>query len=324
MMPLHRLVIAGLPRSGTTLLASLLNQQEGCRFITDYVAWFRDARERLEVDWNEPLGRAERRVCLAMARDSWIRLKHPVLVSTDDFGTLNELHLAIARELATEATVAVGHKALLDAEHIEACVEQTEIEVIVAVRDPRAAALSYWHRVGDGGVEPYLRDWKRVVRLCSRSRNNRLHLIRYEDLVGDPLRTLARLISWDAEARLPTALSFQRSSDASTPWSENSAFGDVRQLVDPTPLTRWRKDASSPVVRYADVTCRREMRALGYEPLGLGLSDRARFRAHEAYWRADARIDAAFRSARERLRRTLAPKISHRSVAGNHRDDRSC
>ena len=310
MPPPIRLMIAGLPRCGTTLLASLLNQQKGCRFVTDYVSWFRDACERLEVEWNEPLTLAQRRVCLALARDSWIRLRHPVLVTTEQFSTIDELHQAIAGELVREGTRAVGHKALLSPEQIEVARQRTKIHLIIMARDPRAAVLSYWHRTGEG-VEAYVDNWKKTVRYASDARRG-VTLLRFEDLVERTEATLGKITQlWGEQPTLPTKLSFD-DGPSSVDWKENSAFGDVVEPFDRTPLARWKESAESPIVRYADAVCRGEMGRLGYEPLSdHSTRSRMRHQIHAAVWDLDRRVDTAWRRLRVRVRERLAPPLTH-------------
>lgn len=305
-----RLIIAGLPRCGTTLLATLLNQQPSCRFVTDYANWFRHARERLEVDWDTPLTLAQRRVCLALARDEWLRYRHPVLVATGDFSTLDGLHLAIARELQG-ASVAVGHKALLDPTQMEAARSRTAIQLIVVARDPRAAALSYWHRVG-AGIESYVDDWRRSVRYALEGGRG-ITFVRFEDLIEAPRDTLGRLTQlFGGEPVLPPTLRFDGAT-FSTEWSENSAFGDVKEAFDRTPLERWREHQASPIVRYADAICRAEMERLGYPALEEhGQRSRLRMRFHEAYWKADRQIERTSRDVRARLRKRLTRPLAHR------------
>lgn len=311
MPPPNRLMIAGLPRCGTTLLASLLNQQRGCRFVTDYVSWFRDACERLEVEWDEPLTLAQRRVCLALARDSWIRLRHPVLVTTEQFSTVDELHQAIAEELLQKGTRAVGHKTLLTPEQIESTRLHTDIHLVIMVRDPRAAALSYWHRVG-GGIEGYVSDWKKTVRYARDARLG-VTLVRFEDLVERTETTLGKITQlWGEQPTLPTKLSFD-GGPSSVDWKENSAFGDVVERFDRTPLERWKASAESPIVRYADAVCVTEMNRLGYQRLsGHGVGARVRLRLHERFWALDQLAEASIRRLRHSMRARLAPPLTHR------------
>jgi len=310
MAPL-RLIIAGLPRCGTTLLASLLNQQRGCRFVTDYVHWFFVASERLDVTWNQPLTLAQRRVCLSLARASWIQKHHPVLVTTDEFSTIDELHAAIAKELLRTGTRAVGHKSVLPPEQLESARQRTDIQLVVMARDPRAAALSYWHRTGEG-IESYVDSWKKAVRYA-RGKPAGVTFLRFEDLIEHTEATLGQITQlWGESPTVPAKLEYA-DGPRSLAWRENSAFGDVVDRFDRAPLERWRSFADSPIVRYADAVCRGEMRQLGYAPLpNHGTGARAKRLLHEAVWGLDRRADAAFGRARRRVRKRLAPPLTHR------------
>lgn len=302
-----RIVIAGLPRCGTTLLASLLNQQPGCRFVTDYSNWFRDAQERLGIGWTDPLTLAQQRVCLALAREEWVRHRHPVLIRS--FSTVDELHRGICGELAGDA-VAVGHKSTLMPEQIVATSRDTTIFVIVMVRDPRAAALSFWHRTGQG-VESYVQRWKQTVTACFSSERSNLLVVRFEDLIDRPKEVLGRITaSWGAVPEIPAQLTFGSGSSRDIEWRDNSSYHDIGSRFDRRALERWRSESTSPIARYADVTCRTQMARLGYRALPLPRSDVLRMRFHEWVTRLDRQVEQGLSRARSAIVRTLAPPLS--------------
>jgi hypothetical protein len=164
-------------------------------------------------------------------------------------------------------------------ELLRSTLSQTELFCLLLVRDPRDAALSYFHRTG-GGVERYLRNWCATVRLCRELAGHpRLLMLRFEDVIGAPAETLQKLGAWlgiQINAEVPE-LQFQRSrAHGSTAWRENSAFQDVSARFDRQPLGRWRAQQRSPIVRYAGWVARRELAPLGYETPSQRLSARER------------------------------------------------
>jgi hypothetical protein len=276
---LQRLVIVGLPRSGTTLVATLLAAQSHIHFLTDYFPAFTDALARLRKTWNAPLSQSERRIALAVVRDQFLRVRHPVLVKLDSFTTLDQLHELVLGELASGADQWVGHKLLMSPELLRSTLSQTQMRCLLLLRDPRDAALSYFHRTG-GGVERYLRNWCETAQLWRElEAHPRLLMLRFEDLVADPAATLHKLGAWlgmQLDTEVPE-LQFQRSrAHGSTAWRENSAFQDVSARFDRQPLGRWRMQARSPIVRYAGWVARRELPRLGYEAPSQRLSARER------------------------------------------------
>jgi sulfotransferase family protein len=309
-----RLLIVGLPRSGTTLMATLLGAQHNVLFLTDYFSAFSEALARSGARWDTKLALSERRVALALVRDQFLRVRHPVLVKQDQFDCLDELHRAVLDELAQGDEELVGHKLLLDVSELEQTLATSRIHCLLMYRDPRDAALSFFHRTG-GGVEGYVRVWREMLgRWGGKSTHPRLFLLRFEDFIQDPTAALVELGAW---LGLPlsldiTELRFRRSpGHGATVWQENSAFADVQRRFDKQPLGRWKSELDSPVVRYASWATGRDIARLGYDPgppLALSARERFRFAALRALEQAETRTYHALARSTEGLRRTLWPR----------------
>ncbi len=265
----RRMILAGLPRSGTTLVATLLAGQRGVQFLTDYFPAFLEAQRRLNKQWGAALELGERRIALALIRDQFLRVRHPVLVKPDAFRTLDELHRAVLAELASAGERWVGHKLLLPPPELRSTLAQTDAYCLLLLRDPRDAALSFFHRTG-GGIELYARTWRDTATLCRELADHpRLLALRFEDLLADPSATVQRLGRWLELEIDPEIgqLHFQRSrAHGSTEWRENSAFQDVSGRFDRKPLGRWKAQPESPIVRYTAWVTRHELEPWGYEP----------------------------------------------------------
>jgi Sulfotransferase family len=305
----ERLLIVGLPRSGTTLLATLLGAQPGIQFLTDYFPAFTDLRLRLAKPWNGPLSQSERRIALALVRDQFLRVRHPVLVKLDGFSTIDELHRSVLAELSSDKDRWVGHKLLMDAATLSATLAETNLRCLLLVRDPRDAALSYFHRTGTG-VERYVRNWMETVRVCRQLEGHpQLLALRYEDLITSPAPTLNRLGQWlglELDSEVP-ALQFRRSrAHGGTGWQENSAFQDVKRRYDPQPLERWRSQPDSPIVRYAGWAARTELGRMGYAgAASVGARERWRFACLRALEVGERRAYAQLQLSSQWLRRRL-------------------
>jgi class 3 adenylate cyclase len=306
-----RLLIVGLPRSGTTLIATLLGAQQNVQFLTDYFSAFSEALARTGGRWDTPLTLSERRIALALVRDQFLRVRHPVLVKQDEFDCLDELHRAVCDELAGDTDELVGHKLLLDVRQLEQTLESSRSHCLLMYRDPRDAALSFFHRTGSG-VEGYVRVWREMVRrFAGREKHARLCVLRFEDFIGDPSAALAEVGAWlglSLSLDVPE-LHFQRSrAHGATPWQENSAFADVRRRFDKQPLGRWKSELDSPVVRYTSWATARELPRFGYDPtpaFDLSPRERLRFASLRALERAENHTyDTLFRLT-ERARRAL-------------------
>lgn len=308
-----RAVIAGMPRSGTTLLATILSSGTRSVFLTDYLHSFVGAARRLGVRLDEPLERTDRLVALAVVRDEMLRIGHPVLVRPSEFSTIDELHAAVMQELISDEHVLVGHKMRVQPEELEQLLGQTALRVIVMMRDPRDAALSYWHRVG-AGVEDYVESWRGTCCVLRRhSTSSTLITIRFEDLVSRPEATLQRLSDrLGIDIAVPDeGLRFRRGPGEGTPWRDNSAFRDIKGRFDTRAIGRWRRHQGSPVVRFAAWRCSEQIQLMDYPPTPEGMLDlgtRVRFTAHRLVRGGHERLS----EASARLRDRLAPPLRHR------------
>ena len=306
----ERLLIVGLPRCGTTLVATLLGAQPGIHFLTDYFPAFSEAVQRLGRSWSNTLSPSERRIALALVRDQFLRVRHPVLVKPESFSNLDELHRLVLAELTSHAERWVGHKLLLAPEQLRAVLDQTSIHCLLLLRDCRDAALSFFHRTG-GGVERYVRNYCEMVRVArSLEPHPRLFTLRYEDLIVAPEPTLARLGQWLGVGIDPnvTQLRFQRSrAHGALGWSENSVFGDVTERFDSRPVGRWHEASASSIVRFAGWAARRELRELGYgdSALRLSPSERSSFYCLRALERTEHRAHDSLSSMGQWLRRRM-------------------
>jgi Sulfotransferase domain len=230
-------------------------------------------------------------------------------VKPDAFTTLDELHRAVLAELASAGERWVGHKLLLPPAELRSTLAQTDLHCLLLLRDPRDAALSFFHRTG-GGVELYARTWRDTARLCRELAGHpRLLVLRFEDLLVEPKTTLQRLGRWlgveiDSEIG---QLHFQRSrAHGSTEWRENSAFQDVAGRFDRKPLGRWKAQAASPIVRYAAWVTRRELVPWGYEPAAFSSQrEQLRFSCLHALERSEHWAHDSLHEASQWLRKRL-------------------
>jgi len=265
---MKRIIIGGLPRCGTTLLANLLNAQDGCTFVTAYLDAFEQLADTLRVRFDERLRTSQRKAALLKAREQMLVLRHPFLATPDDFQTLDGLHRLALADIAAPGDVVVGHKARLDPTRVERLLTTTDIHVVIMLRDPRDAAVSWWYRTGSA-IEPYVEEWKRMVRYAWRSAHERVYILRFEDLVCAPENALRKLLDdVGLRFRVPPALTALRDAREGTGvWLPNTAHADVTRVLDPAATRRWRDAVTSPVVRYAGWACRAELQGLGYDPM---------------------------------------------------------
>jgi len=308
-----RLVIGGVPRCGTTLAASLLSAQAHTTFVTTYLKSFEALAESFGVQYDDLLDPSQRRAALLKVREEMLRLRHPILLRIDDFRTLGELHRRALEDLATAGDSLVGHKALLNPLRIERLLRSTDARVLILLRDPRDAAVSFWYRTGSS-AESYIENWKEMSRYVCERPHPRLFVARFEDLVMNPAVAL-RAVWRDAGIafRRPTSLtSMTDMRDRAQPWSANTAHTDVTRVLDPNAIERWRRTRWSPLVRYAGWACAAEMRQLGYapDPDPFSTAEHRRFGVVRSTHRLATLLTRGSRHLIGALRRRVAP-IAH-------------
>lgn len=266
-----------MPRCGTTLAASLLSAQSQTTFVTAYLQSFEGLADSFGVNYGTPLDPSQRRTALLKVREEMLGLRHPLLLGSDGFRTLDELHQGTLEDVAASGDFLVGHKARLSPRRIDRLLESTDVRVLILLRDPRDAAVSWCYRTG-WPAEAYLEDWNEMACYVRQRRHPRLFMARFEDLVADPVFALRAASGF--EVRVPPSLtSLTDLRDGARSWTANTAHADVTRVLDPNAIERWRRTPSSPLVRYAGWVCAAEMRRLGYaaDTARLSVAERRRF-----------------------------------------------
>jgi hypothetical protein len=148
---------------------------------------------------------------------------------------------------------------------------------VVLVRDPRAVAAS---NLGAASSDPeavghmlsYARHWRKYVAftihyLHDPALRGRLHFLRYEDLVREPRRELARLCDFlDVPFRGEMLDSSRYLNHAGGGWRGNSTFQPEISGIAVQPAERWREKLDVRVWKLVDMVCGADMRWAGYEP----------------------------------------------------------
>ena len=118
---------------------------------------------------------------------------------------------------------------------------------IHVVRDPRDNFISYQQKHPNWSPEFFTANWKRSSQSGLNNRDKygskSVLLIRYEDLVNEPSKRIQEImaflgIDWDPSLITPTR--------AGTQWQGNSMFADQFNGISTAPIGRW-KDKLTPV-----------------------------------------------------------------------------
>jgi hypothetical protein len=134
------------------------------------------------------------------------------------------------------------------------------------LRDPRDNYASYRRKHPEWTLETFALSWGESARLGSanqaRSGERRYLLIRYEDLVTDFERSIARVRGFLGIEAHPT---LSQPTRAGRSWGGNSMFDDRFTDVSTSPVGRFRREVTPARVARLEAALRPEMRDLGYE-----------------------------------------------------------
>lgn len=293
-------VVLGLPRSGTTLVANLLNSQPNCTVYHDFLS--------------APLYAAKTVGGFDRVLDPRMRNRVMGQIQPDVTGfecsapTLLGIYMAALQAIAREGDTVVGHKVVGEFALTEPVLTTTDVRVIYVLRDVRDVVLSHWE-FGWDNIDAAIERWRQAAAAVSRiEQHPRVAIIRFEKLIRCPhaeLEPVEKLLGFPINVDLPQL----RSRSADPRWHHNSSFHDLKGLFDRQAVERWRQHATTPLVRYATFACRRELAAGGYDcaPLAeLSPRERLKFAIRATV------LEAASRAAglRGSLRRKLIPSIT--------------
>jgi hypothetical protein len=286
--------VVGPSRSGTSLVQTILNQHPDL-WIARETHYFDDLRPRLKDRASRPLDKVDSVRCeryfLTIGHRPYGQKGDPTQ-SHVDAGELR----AEARTLGGTADAYFeayckirtrqhdkfrwGEKTprhVFRLDEILAC--HPSAQIVCLARDPRAVTASYrdWKRrsadhTGTTGkdrerarrsYDPILNAflWRSAMQASLRARGrygeDRVHILRYEDLLGDPRPLIRGLAEWLGLQYDPTML------DVPIVYSSYSIAGAG---ISKEPLDRWRAKLTPTEISVVQTCCRRPMDALGYAP----------------------------------------------------------
>jgi hypothetical protein len=272
--PEERMVfIVGRGRSGTTLLKTLIDTHPGISVAPEGLFVMNLLRPSRGRTWNEQnvrrFGREvfleERTLRWSVSRDELER-RWLALPAEASFAR----HCAEVYEAHAEATGKDPGRLLGDKNpHYSLFVDELmttfpKARFIHIVRDYRDNVVSYQNVPFDlDGAAALAYRWEhynRVVLDAAEREPLKFHLLRFEDLITEPVRTLDRLgeflgLSWDASTLVHT----RKKQESLPAWHRN-----VNEPIDPKLAGRWQNTLSESDVAMLDRICQPLGERLGY------------------------------------------------------------
>jgi Sulfotransferase family len=268
------LLVAGTPRSGTTLVQRLASELDGVRvppethFFSEFLPDLA-RRRRFPLAGDDLL--AELRRYAARPYLDGVALDPEAVAAAvgGSAGDAVDLFCAVVEHLAGPGARVVGEKTpghLAWWRPLAAALPG--LKVVAVVRDPRGVVASFRH-LGWGGdpLQNAARwDGDAAAALAARDRMGaaRCLLLRYEDVVADPgaaRDAIAGLLGRPATGDGPAGDLFP----AWEAWKERAGAE-----VDRSRATAWRDELDAGVATAVAAVCRRRMAALGYEAPSAG------------------------------------------------------
>jgi hypothetical protein len=320
------LLIGGCPRSGTTLLRSLLDNHPGLAVpaesnfvipLWNRRAAFGDLRReenrRAVAEWiflQE--GHGGKRIRGKVAPEDAIAR---VVAAPPTLGSLFEACFALYAERTGKPRW--GDKRPRYATFIQPLFRLfPDAQFVNVVRDPRAAVASMMPLGWDPpevALEASIANWelsvRRVDEFAGRLRPDQLLDVRYEDLVRDPgavLEQVCAFASLPAGDAVDAMLSADRGGSKFKPgWHDR-----LREPISTAPIDSWRARLADPATALVEHVCGPWFERFGYVPVAEGAFEDAALR--EVDRQRGIRRDRLRRLAREELKRRL---IHRRPVA---------
>jgi hypothetical protein len=143
-----------------------------------------------------------------------------------------------------------------------------EAKLIQIIRDPRAVYASRQkalrqRRVRHSKSFRLVNEWNRNIWQCQRLRDrpDQFLSIRYEDLLADPKAILNRVCEFIGISARALTLA---PTKAGQQWQGNSSYGDSFKGISTIPLDRWKDELCADEVAWIEYHCQQGMRDCGY------------------------------------------------------------
>jgi hypothetical protein len=285
--------IAGQAKSGTTLLAALLDNHPELLVLPQETAYFptvlkkyRDADRRAQFDY---LTKQSFSRVLFGGEPKWREHEYKNFpqqkfletfdqVAFDPANARRDLLALMAEAYATTMGIPPDpikrwiEKTPANRNHVDEIFSRfADAKLLVTLRDPRAIlatqiALEKTRQTKRFSVYYVIAHWSAAAKLARRVRAGDVAglFVQFEQLVSEPATVMQKVcgyleINFDPEIVLnPTKIG--------EPWGGNSAAKTAFSNISAEPASRWEKELSEDEIGWVEWHCRELMPEFGYEP----------------------------------------------------------
>jgi hypothetical protein len=300
-MHAKRLLLFGEQRSGTLLLQSLLRAHPLIEVLPPDFD-LNAAVTVFKLRPREPMKPRQAHVLWQRMRSSLRQLPEAMPAHITCYDALLAYRMAL--HAASSQVVCMKFHGPFSA--IADLITADDVYCLHIVRDVRDVLLSRAFR-GEQQLDEWALQWRASSRLLRELAGHpRVLSVRFEDLVTEPAREAARMLSWlglpASELPLPAADAEGR------PKLQNSSFGEL-SAFDARAVGRYRDKSALPLVRYAQWLCRAELQHWHY-PIDPSLAPSLAQRAHFMRRLATVAAIAAPRRAKDAITAALLPSLA--------------
>ena len=285
--------IAGQAKSGTTLLASLLDGHPELLVLPQETAYFPtvltkygERGRRAQFDYltrqsfsrvlfgGEPRWREHEYTGFPQQKflEAFRRVAFDPANAERDLLALMAESYAATFDIPLDRVNRWIEKTPANRNHIPAILARfPDTKLLVTVRDPRAIlaaqiTLEETRKTRRFSVYYVIAHWRAAAKLATRVRDGEISglVIPYEQLVGDPSGWMQRVCDYLEVGFQPGTV--LKPTKVGRFWSGNSAVGLDFSQISTEPVSRWERQLSDDEIGWVEWHCRDLMPQFGYEP----------------------------------------------------------
>lgn len=276
-----KLLVSGEMRSGTTFLGNFLNTQNNFFVYSDMLVSLVREYDKLNIsDADDRLSSREKNILfsnvIAEARKNNVLLDD---LPRSEITTWYQLFDLVLNELSKLKECKLVGVKITKSDLMFDNLLKHGYKIIYCVRDPRDVIISAKNRFSYFDHGQFIKSWmKSVNRALELRLHSNFYLLKYEDLILNPEKECHKIsnfldlkVTHDIEGNLIQGLD--------SGYINNSSFGDVKKVFDPTAVFRWKNDMESKDNQMTELYLKQELIELGYELLNnkVGLKGRLEF-----------------------------------------------